>query len=87
MQIVINMPEEEYNKIKENNCGLFNGRIYQMIRNGAPLQKGHGDLKDINMIYNELDGKSFGTAFDYFNAIDAVDEAPTIIEADNEDKT
>lgn len=46
MQIVIDMSEEEYNRIKENDCGLFNGRFFQMIRNGIPLPKGHGDLFD-----------------------------------------
>lgn len=40
MHIVIDIPEEEYNKIKENDLGFFNGRFFQMIRNGTPLPKG-----------------------------------------------
>lgn len=59
MQIVIDMSEEEYNRIKENDCGLFNGRFFQMIRDGIPLPKGHGRLIDADAVLEEPIGDTY----------------------------
>lgn len=71
MQIVIDI-SEEYNKIKENDLGFFNGRFFQMIRDGIPLPKGHGRLIDADAILEEPIGDTY---------ID-LDIAEVIIDAD-----
>ena len=45
MQIVIEIPKEMYNDIKFGKDGYSN-YVHTAVRNGTPLPKGHGDLKD-----------------------------------------
>ncbi len=86
IEIVIKMSEEEYGKIKENDMGFYNGRFFQMVRNGTVLPKGHGKLKDVD----DLDVTTIETDdYDGNEVLDVVlkediDEAETIIEADKE---
>ena len=89
VEIVIKMPEEEYNKIKENDFGLFGGRFFQMIRNATLLPKGHERL--IAEPTEEEIKKTVGGLSDFAeygrDCVKAVlDNAPTIIEADKEKK-
>lgn len=51
MQMVVDIPEEIVRTIRENNVGNF---VYQAIKNGTPLPKGHGRLGDLDKIWNEL---------------------------------
>ena len=45
MKLVIDIPEEVYKSIQENDyCGISNGDMYNAVKNGTPLPKGHGDL-------------------------------------------
>ena len=45
MQVVIDIPEEEYERMcKRNGLNVF--LMYSAIANGTPLPKGHGDLID-----------------------------------------
>lgn len=83
MKIVIEMPEEEYNKIKENDCGLFNGRIYQMIRNGTPLSEGHGNLIDVNELELDTEWNDYEDGFISYSH-NQIKYANVIIEADTE---
>ena len=46
MQVVIGIPEEEYNIIKKSNAPMTWAE--HLIKNGTPLPKGHGDLIDVN---------------------------------------
>lgn len=47
MKIMIEIPEEEYKKISNSNPSYADDfSIYYAIKNGTPLPKGHGDLKD-----------------------------------------
>ena len=63
MQIVIDIPEEDYKFIKDlqfYSSGRRSGRTIEQhiingIRNGTPLPKGHGDLIDRNTITVEED--------------------------------
>ena len=57
MEIVINIPEEDFKHIKlvaemqKKEAGLLiMPNSYMFIANGCPLPKGHGDLKDIEKI-------------------------------------
>lgn len=50
MELVIRIPEEDYEYIKNNNDINFN-----VIKNGIPLPKKHGDLIDRSKLLVELE--------------------------------
>ena len=96
MQIVIDIPEGEYNEIEpflngepiKGGFSLF--RALELIKNGTPLPKGHGRLTDldelINFTYNTY-GINSGKCItkDNKDIIDYIyNKAETIIEADTE---
>ena len=90
MQIVIDIPEAEYDLIvNDEACGL--NVLTRAIANGTPLPKGHGDLIDRNAvneefysIYNSAMACSNKPSDKYL--LDkwsvCLDTSPTIIEAD-----
>ena len=78
MQIIIDIPEEQYIKICDEPCT----ELALAVRNGTPLPKGHGRLIDADEI--QFENAEFDTYGDYSRAFDAIDEAETIIEADKE---
>ena len=93
MKLVIEIDEKYYESTKSDD--LVEGTIMaslHAIRNGTPLPKGHGDLKDADYIINHIceskdcykencKGKQFMRCPD----IMWVADAPTIIESDKED--
>ena len=99
MQIVIDIPDYTWTSIQRGEyCGIINDEMYKNVRNGIPLPKGHGRLKDID----EIEWYGCTTAFDCPHkdreckdcdraecSKTQVDDIPTIIEADkaeSEDK-
>lgn len=52
MKLVIDIPEEEYNKIIKD--PWLKSGIYKYIKNGAPLPKGHGRLIDGDYLYKKF---------------------------------
>lgn len=45
MRIVIDIPEDAYKSIQNNDyCGISNPDMYNAIKNGTQLPKGHGRL-------------------------------------------
>ena len=82
MQIVIDIPEEEYKDVKKTGGCYYD--FGKAIYYGTPLPKGHGRLIDADELlkekrcFEDFDG-------DIFNIIheETVINAPTIIEADN----
>lgn len=46
MQITIDIPDELYETIKSDEYGVHQGRIYDIIRSGTPLSKGHESLEE-----------------------------------------
>lgn len=62
MQIVIDIPEEMYQKIKETSMvisGRRSGRtidytLFNAVNKGTPLPKGHGNLVDISELMDML---------------------------------
>ena len=79
MKLIIDIPEEIMEYIKNN--VVYIDEIANAIKNGTPLPKGHGDLKDMDDIYEALEGWNDDTGW----IVDAIDcHAPTIIEADKE---
>ena len=90
MQIVIDIPEEMYQKIKETSMvisGRRSGRtidytLFNAVNEGIPLPKGHGRLIDADAFNAELNNCAYDTYNDYSNTFDWIEEALTIIKAD-----
>lgn len=97
MKLIIDIPDEDYKFIKDlqfYHSGRRSGKTIERnvingIKNGTPLPKGHGRLKDADYI------KLFSIDHDSWNGVEyegvikvvpviAIDNAPTIIEADKE---
>lgn len=78
MQIVIDIPEEEFERCKKR----FQMRINIMsnaIANGIPLPKGHGRLIDADKLpLDNIDDANYGSNY--------IRIAPTVIEADKGDE-
>ena len=83
MQIVIDIPEEEYEVILNNNyvavCACPH-LLSKAIKNGTPLPKGHGRLIDFDSAIDKYwDGIRMEiTAWD-------LNDIPTVIEAEKND--
>lgn len=85
MQIVIDIPEEEYKDFCERYVGSHNTVINAMC-NGTPLSKGDGRLIDADALGEKLNKY---TEAPYQYALTVFNGSPTIIEADkmeSEDK-
>lgn len=91
MEIVIDIPEEQYEYIK----GLYKActdyrttlMLYDAVRNGAPLPKGHGRLIDADELQRTYCDDNCGQrkcvdAMDRCVFISAVLESQTIVEAE-----
>lgn len=68
MKIVIDIPEEMYQNVLN---GTYCGTLYEKLKNGTPLPKGHGRLIDADELESRM---KIGYCI--------VRDAPTIIEAD-----
>lgn len=98
IELVIKMPEElkeALDNIKKENAfsymWVYGDTIYNAIKNGIPLPKGHGDLIDVNSACQiirpiEPSDAEWGMTAETAKQIiyDAFKKAPTIIEADKE---
>lgn len=81
MKILIDIPKEHYDLLVK--CEFLDSPSNNAIRNGTPLPKGHGALKDIDAIIAE----HAMTKYDWNDCVDVDDlrKAPTIIEVDKEE--
>jgi hypothetical protein len=80
IELVINIPEDEYRRIKE---GKWEGNpLADYIENGTPLPKGHGRLIDADVVDANIYDLTRSIDLDYGQISEVVDIAPTIIEAD-----
>lgn len=91
IELVIKIPEDEYNIAKYGQYGNINVDIVRKaLAHGTPLPKGHGDLKDISKIDYQLGCfvSSEGEPIPIIHKIATIemirDWLPTIIEADRE---
>lgn len=83
MELVIKIPEDEYKIIK--NCTAPMPWIEHLIKDGTPLPKGHGDLKDIGECDRKLFYQQCGGADSLItvkSAFDMLLALPTILESD-----
>jgi hypothetical protein len=83
IEVVIRIPKKEYdymiaNPTRYNVCD-DEILLYNYIKNGTPLPKGHGKLIDSNVLWDAFQdlGQDFYEAFDFA-------EANAVIEADKE---
>lgn len=78
MKLIINIPEENYERLKfMEEMGALNNPYLETIANGTPLPKGHGRLIDVERLYDDFESMDYDFE-------DAIEYAPTIIEADVE---
>lgn len=89
MKIVIDIPKKTYIEIKERTivtCGeIFAKNLVRRIRNGTPLPEHHGRIIDESQIRHiecHTERDLYGNEIRYVKTTDA----PTIIEAESEDK-
>ena len=74
MKLVIDIDDEVYNFIKNRGHIPYGVNIANEIANGTPLPKGHGDLIDRDVAYEELGDIGYGD--------DLLRFVPTVIKAD-----
>ncbi len=92
MKLIIDIDDETYETIKNAeplkwDCPIESA--YKAIKNGTPLSKRHGELVDIRPLmrglYEEMCvGELTYTTSEVYKMLE--NEAPTIIEADKEEK-
>lgn len=86
MQIVIDIPDEKYDRLMYQD--IISLRVY--IENGIVLPKGHGRLIDADEFRHTLEDMPIRDTDKWFNwlqkACIRLAEAPTIIEADRSDE-
>ena len=82
MQIVIDIPKRMYEKICDNTLGI---EIFDAIRNGTPLPKGHGDLIDVDCLREDFKTSKKISFAQRMDISCIVDHAPIIIEAESEE--
>ena len=81
MQILIEIDDEVYKRFMDDYVGCPD--IIYAVRKGIPLPKGHGDLKDVNDIWNNIpDVNVLTNHFTTYDIQHFIDDAPTIIDAD-----
>ena len=83
MKIVVDIPDEEYESYALAITFGMGSTAIRRILDGKPLPKGHGALKDATTLKKMFEDKE-GDDFTAFHFYDAIDDCPTIIEADKE---
>lgn len=82
VELVIKIPEEIYDYIHNEHIAMRvcdGHKVVKAIANGTPLPKGHGRLIDADAMWNIYHSNDY----DFYEAIN---DAPTIIEADEADR-
>ena len=88
MQLVIKISDDTYKywkEVKPTTSNIYMIDAIEGIINGTPLPKGHGRLIDEEDI--ALIDEQFYVPSDYYVAESAINDAPTIIEADKESES
>lgn len=88
MQLVIDIPEDEYNHIKRASEHYLI-RYERMIKSGTPLPKGPGRLISADSLIKAIEEKAkrlnnIDTINGLCGAVALIFDAPTIIEADKD---
>ena len=85
MQIVVDIPNWLYTAIIEYAEPEYSKSLGEAVRDGTPLPKGHGDLKDAEILKHAFVMWSMAVQGNFTDADIAsiIYNSPTIIEADN----
>ena len=88
MEIVIKIPEETYKECQGNTYfSDTGGQLFDVVKNGVVLPKGHGRLIDADELKFEKCTLATDSSVSYYLVDkEVVENAPTIIEADRGDK-
>ena len=92
MELVINISEEWYNKIK--GFKFSQTKIEKAIANGTPLPKGHGELIDRSKLCQQYDEECVGDCDccpnsiheNYVNKCAVIENAEVLVKADKGDR-
>lgn len=87
MQIIINVPKDEYNKICSGNFnidGYFKRNLKEAFRNAILLPKGHGRIADMDEAIKCIEKAEGEDAIWAISLIDWACSKRTLIEADKE---
>lgn len=86
MKIVIEIPDRIYKIIQTHRTlNIMDDEILEnALKNGTPLPKGHGNLKDANKLKHSFIMWSMATQGNFIDAdiVSVIDNSPTIIFAD-----
>lgn len=87
MELVIKIPEEMYKWVNDINKFFDDygtSDFIDLVKNGMPLPKGHGRIGDLDALRDEV--SSWGmNDYEPSDFIDVIDQADTIIGADEEE--
>lgn len=90
MKIVIDIPKKIYEELKTRNVinagETFSQKLIKYIRNGIPLPKGHGDLKDADNLKHAFVMWSMAVQgnFTDIDIASIICNSPIVIPADKE---
>ena len=85
MKLIIDIDEYNYKLIQDGNyCGILSHEIYNAIKNGTPLPKGHGRLIDADKLKRIIQENDVLNMTGFNVRLCDINNTPTIIEADKE---
>ena len=85
IELVIKIPEEDFERCKKKFQMNLNIMAYAITK-GTPLPKGHGRLIDADYLREDFKASKKISFAERMDISCIVDHAPTIIEADKENK-
>lgn len=87
MQIVIDIPKEDWEFLKQSEGARYSRTIIEAVINGTPLPKGHGRLIDADKLEpRDISPEPWYSPMWGFELVD-IEDAPTIIEADKKERS
>lgn len=84
-EIVIKLSDVMYERLIESKgfspCAFMS--FAEAVKNGKVLPKGHGELIDARAFLQSIVSDDYDTYNDYSNTVDWIEDAETLVEADN----
>lgn len=86
IELVIKIPKEDYTKISNSNPSYADDfALYYAIKNGIPIPKGYGDLKDIGNLKYVFDLTRTDYIYSGEDIRRAMESMVTIVPADKDE--
>ncbi len=88
IELVIKIPKEQYDLILKSDKGAISDFVSKeammyVVKNGIPLPEGHGRLKDVDWIDDNCEHHCSDTDGSWCYKWKDIEDAPTIVGADN----